>query len=248
MSKIEWTEKTWNPITGCTEVSEGCKNCYAKSMAGRLKAMGVKKYKNEFDVTLHHDEIDKPLHWKKPCKIFVCSMGDFFHSDVPPEFIDELLEVMGTCPQHTFQILTKRPENIYDKLYKVTKEFPLRYLGGNDYVENVWIGTTIESSHHLKRSKWLRGFPASVKFLSIEPMLSDIDLVSHKTHLDVDWVIAGCESGANRRHANIDWFRSLRDQCIDAEIPFFLKQMEVDNKVVKMPKLDGQIWDQYPIK
>jgi protein gp37 len=226
-SKIEWLDggKTWNPVTGCTPVSPGCENCYAAVMARRLQAMGQAKYRDGFKVTLHPDELSKPLHWKKPQKIFVCSMGDLFHRAVPFEFIGKVMDTIKQTPQHTYQILTKRVERMSD--------FFVRYPLPN----NVWLGVTVCNQNEVYRKiPALIPIPAKLRFVSIEPMLEAISLSGflHKIMIGgngklvkgwVDWVIVGGETGANARPMNPDWARAIRDQCRVAGTPFFFKQM-----------------------
>ena len=244
MSKIEWTEKTWNPVTGCTKVSEACRNCYAEVMAKRLQAMPAtkEKYKNGFKVTLHPESLDEPLKWKKPQMVFVVSMGDLFHEDVPYEYIDKVMEVIRATPQHTYQILTKRPNRMGVFFAE---------LNNRTLPSNVWLGTTVESRKYYYRIEDLctiRG--ASVRFLSCEPLLgdmSDIDLDG------IDWVITGGESGVNARRPFVEWFRILRDQCRCSNVPFFFKQWGTwGSDGVKRSKrengslLDGREWKEYP--
>lgn len=254
MSKIPWTEKTWNPIVGCTKISEGCKNCYAERMAKRLKAMGQEKYEgvvgdNGWTGAIcvpTFTQINEPLERRKPTMYFVCSMGDIFHDVVQLSTSQiRVFETMNNCPQHTFQILTKRPDNMVEFFRK-----HVRLLS-----PNIWLGVTVEKPEYLHRIRSLLSIPARTHFVSIEPMLSRIELQLHSRYLwdnggkCLNWVIAGCESGPGRRPAQIDWFRSLKDQCVDAAVPFFLKQMEEPygySKLVKMPELDGKVWDQRP--
>jgi protein gp37 len=243
MTKIEWTEKVWNPVTGCTKVSEACKNCYAEVMARRLQRMpgSADKYRNGFNVTIHVGCLGEPLEWKKPSMVFVCSMGDLFHKDVSFDFIDMVMNVIRECPQHTFQILTKRPERMaeyFNDLRGVPK--------------NVWLGTTCESSKHYDRIDHLRRIKsAPVRFISCEPLLDnmpDIDLDR------IDWVITGGESGACARPTDPHWFRSLRDAVLATHrVKFFFKQWGAwGEDGVKRSKykngsvLDGETWKEYP--
>jgi len=228
MSKIEWTEKTWNPVTGCTKISEGCKNCYAERMAKRLKAMGLKKYRNGFNVTMHTESLCDPFKWKKPCMIFVCSMGDIFHQDVKNGFVLEMFNVMKDCPQHTFQILTKRPV----WLWCYDGELPV----------NVWVGVTVENQQKFNRVLLLKRAKATKKFVSIEPMLGPINI----NLTGIDWVILGGESGPGARPIKIEWIRPIRDQCIDKGIPFFFKQWGGINKKKSGRLLDGREWNEMP--
>lgn len=247
-TKIEWTDETWNPITGCTPISEGCQNCYAKRMANRLKGRYGYDKDNPFKVTLHPDKLDEPLKWKKPRMIFVCSMGDLFHEDVPTTFIDQVLEIIAACPQHTFLALTKRPENLKHKIYGTTEENPYRQLGGGDYLSNLWLGVTAENQQRAdERIPMLLQIPAVKRFVSIEPMLGPVRFKTEKemyeeaagmglenmffsfnninpNGIGLDWTICGGETGPGARPMHPDWARSLRDQCHAAGVPFFFKQ------------------------
>ena len=244
MSKtnIEWTGHTWNPLSGCTKVSDGCKNCYAEKMANRLQAMGAKGYENGFAVTLHPDKLDEPLRRKKPTMYFVCSMGDLFHEDVPFEFIRKVWIIMIEARQHTFQVLTKRPDRMAEFL---KTHAPVRAMTGETYgkdslPKNIWIGVTAENQEQAdKRIPILLDTPAAVRFVSIEPMLGEINL--QKLHrkmvngalaypcaeqylFDLDWVIVGGETAANARPMHPDWVRSIQKQCEESKVPFFFKQ------------------------
>lgn len=230
-SKIEWTDATWNPLTGCTAISEGCKNCYAERMAKRLKLMGKARYANGFDVTLHPDLLDEPLRWRKPRMVFVNSMSDLFHKDVPLEFIKDAFAVMNKASRHTFQILTKRSTRLKELAPQLT------------WTPNIWMGVTVESSKYLHRVEDLRSVPAAVRFLSIEPMLSSLPGLK----LDgIDWVIVGGESGPGARPIHIDWAREVRDTCIRENAPFFFKQWGGTNKKKTGRILDGEMWGQFP--
>lgn len=249
-TKIEWTDTTWNPTTGCMKVSAGCKNCYAEKMTNRLAAMGQEKYQGiltdteRFNgkVRSHADELGKPYTWKKPRKVFVNSMSDLFHEDVSFTFIDQVFAVMAATPQHTYQILTKRPERMaeYFNSGRVSVELQKKYLG-NGYLTNVWLGTSVENQEQADiRIPHLLNCPTVVRFLSCEPLLGSVDLklyrgavLDHKlAHIiktgtgtpAIDWVIVGGESGPDARPMHPDWARNLRDQCKQASIPFFFKQ------------------------
>lgn len=232
-TKISWCDKVWNPVTGCTKVSEGCRNCYAEVMAKRLRAMGQPHYANGFKVTCHEDALDMPLHWRKPARIFVNSMSDLFHKDVPLKFIVEVFDTIAHCPQHTFMILTKRPER--------AREF-WTWLGKIPY-KNVWLGVSVENQRAAdERIPLLIRTPAAVRFLSCEPLLEGIILQGNGEYDDksvmvnrqylhgttgderINWVIVGGESGPHCRPMNPDWARILRDQCKAADVPFFFKQ------------------------
>lgn len=230
-TKIEWTDTTWNPLTGCSPISDGCKNCYAIKMARRLQAMGNRRYKNGFAVTLHPDLLDAPLSWKKPKMVFVNSMGDMFHEDVPLEYIQQVFATMEKASQHTFQVLTKRSSRMAD----LAAQLP--------WPKNVWMGVTIESDKYLYRAENLRKTPAVVKFISVEPMIGpvcEIDLQG------IDWVIVGGESGAQARTIEKEWAIAVRDKCTASAIPFFFKQWGGSNKKKSGKILEGEIWDQFP--
>lgn len=243
MSKIEWTEKTWNPVTGCTKISEACENCYAEVMAKRLSGMPAskEKYRNGFKLTIHPEALEEPYKWKKPSMVFVCSMGDLFHKDVPTSFIDSVIKVIEDNPQHTFQLLTKRAKRMFQFFYESGREIP----------KNCWLGVTCESGKHKGRIDYLRLLEAPVRFVSCEPLLgnmNDIDLDG------IDWVITGGESGVNARRTPADWFRGLRDACRRWNTPFFFKQWGAwGEDGVKRSKykngsiLDGKKWKQYPV-
>lgn len=248
ITKIEWADHSWNPITGCSPVSEGCQNCYAKRMAYRLKGRYGYLKDDPFRVTFHSDRLEEPLYWKKPSRIFVCSMGDLFHAEVKHEWIDKIWEIMAFCHQHTFLILTKRPQNIESMLYG-SSQIVCRELGGGDYLPNLWLGVSVENQRTAdERISVLLQIPAAKRFVSVEPMLSEIDLLPYLNPYSkrLDQIICGCESGPKRRMTEINWVRNLRDQCRHVEIPFFLKQIEINWKVVKMPKLDGCEWNKFP--
>jgi protein gp37 len=241
-TSIEWTDAVWNPVTGCTKVSAGCRNCYAESIAKRF--WGDRKFT---EVQCHPDRLDEPLHWKKPSLVFVNSMSDLFHKDVPDEFIERIFSTMYNAKQHIFQILTKRPKRMLDFISRSA------YLSNNP-PPNIWLGVSVEDQNTAEeRIPDLLYTPAAVHFVSCEPLLENIDLQLEgrnfrilELNQHIDWVIAGCESGPKRRPANADWLRSLQRQCNRASVPFFLKQMEVDGKVQRMPMLDGMTWLQYP--
>ena len=241
-TRIEWAEKSWNITTGCSPVSEGCQNCYAKRMANRLRGRYGYPADDPFRVTFHPERLKEPLRWQKPSRIFVVSMGDLFHEDVPWKDIDTIFWIIYQCKQHTFLILTKRPERM---LYYMTPN--PNNIGTDDPpfwpLPNVWLGVTIESPEYLWRADVLRQIPAAKRFISYEPALEplgEVDLTG------IDWIICGSESGPKRRPAKVEWIRDLKDQCVDASVPFFLKQMEINGKIVKMPELDGWIWNEYP--
>ena len=230
-STIEWTESTWNPVTGCTKISEGCAHCYAERMALRLKAMGQKNYVNGFQVTLHPHALNIPLKWKSPHMIFVNSMGDLFHNEVPLSFIQQVFEVMNNAYRHRFQILTKRAERLADLAPSL------------NWTENIWMGVTVESAAYLYRLEYLRNVKAAVKFLSLEPLLSpmpNMDLT------EIGWVIVGGESGPGARPMNKSWVTNIQQQCHDAKVPFFFKQWGGVNKKKAGRLLDGATYGEMP--
>lgn len=230
-SNIEWTESTWNPITGCNKISQGCKNCYAERMAKRLVAMKNPRYKNGFDVTLHPDLVDAPRNWAKPRKIFVNSMSDLFHEDVPLEFIQKIFKTMNETPRHIYQILTKRSSRLVDLA---------PYL---NWTPNIWMGTSIENEAVSFRVDHLRLTPAHVKFLSCEPLLGPLD----DLNLDgIHWVIVGGESGPGARPMEEDWVFSIRDKCSTNDVAFFFKQWGGVQKHRYGRELDGRTYDEYP--
>jgi protein gp37 len=230
-SKIEWTEATWNPVTGCSKVSPGCKNCYAERLARRLQAMGNRSYANGFEVTLHPRLLELPLRWKAPRSIFVNSMSDLFHEQVPVEFITQVFEIMKKASHHRFQILTKRSH----RLAELDKELP--------WSDNIWMGVSVESSDYVFRIDHLRRMGAKVRFLSLEPLLGPILNLS----LDgIDWVIVGGESGPGARMMSSSWVLNIRDRCLKANVPFFFKQWGGTNKCKSGRLLEGRAWDQFP--
>ncbi len=228
---IEWTNMTWNPVTGCTKVSQGCKNCYAERMAKRLKAMRSPRYTNGFNVTLHHDLLDVPKRWKQPRVIFVNSMSDLFHDDVPLEFIQSVFQTMRECPHHVFQILTKRSERL------------LELANDIDWPNNVWMGVSVEDDRVTNRIDDLRHVPAAVRFLSLEPLIGPL----HNLNLEgIHWAIVGGESGPKSRPMEQDWVRSIRTQCEAANVAFFFKQWGGVRKDLAGRTLDGRTYDEFP--
>lgn len=240
-SDIEWTDATWNPTTGCDQTSPGCDNCYALTLAKRLKAMGSERYQNDgdprtsgpgFKLTMHDDVIDAPRRWKHPRLVFVNSMSDLFHEDVTEDFIKRVFAVMSETPQHTYQVLTKRTK----RLKRIAPKL--------DWPPNVWMGASVESAAYRFRIEHLRGVPAAVRFVSAEPLLGplgDVDLDG------IDWVIAGGESGPRARPMDIAWGRDLRDQCVDQGVKFFFKQWGGRTPKAGGRELDGRTWDDMPI-
>lgn len=231
-SKIEWTESTWNPVTGCTKISEGCLNCYAERMAKRLHSMGQDKYRNAFNITLHPECLNEPLKLNKHQVIFVCSMSDLFHKDVPDKFIKQVFAVMNKASWHTFQVLTKRS----DRLAKLAPELT--------WTDNIWMGVTVESDAQKIRINDLLKTPAKIKYLSIEPMITKIEQLSLN---GIDWVIVGGESGPGARPIKEDWVTYIRDECLKSNVPFFFKQWGGTNKKQAGSLLQGEYWKQYPI-
>ncbi len=230
-TRIEWTDSTWNPVTGCTKISAGCKHCYAERLAIRLQAMGSPNYSNGFHLTLHEHMLELPLSWKKPSMIFVNSMSDLFHEDVPERFIQRTFDVMRRASWHTFQVLTKRSD---------------RLLELDSYVEwppNVWMGVSVENSKYTVRIDHLRQTHAQIWFLSLEPLLGPMDNLNLT---GIHWVIAGGESGPKARPMKKEWVSSIRDQCTIAETPFFFKQWGGLNKKRAGRLLEGRTWDERP--
>lgn len=230
-SHIEWTDATWNPVTGCTKISPGCKNCYAERLAKRLKAMGQANYRNGFRLTLQPQMLDLPLHWKTPKRIFVNSMSDLFHENVPTSYIKNVFEVMGRAHWHQYQILTKRSERARG-LNSVLKWAP-----------QIWMGVSVETEEFTYRIDDLRKTDAHVKFLSLEPLLGPLGKLNLR---NIDWVIVGGESGPNARPVDPAWVTDLRDQCLRAEVPFFFKQWGGVQKKRSGRRLDGRTWDEMP--
>jgi protein gp37 len=232
-TKIEWTESTWNPITGCTKISTGCKFCYAEVMARRLKAMGQPKYKNGFELTLHPDVLNEPYTWKKGKIIFVNSMSDLFHKDVPIEYIQQIFRVIKENPQHVFQILTKRAD--------VLKYYDSE--GWLDWSHNLWMGVTVENNNVTNRIEHLRKTGARVKFLSCEPLLTALPEMNLK---GIDWVIVGGESGRTPRPIKEEWVIDIKEQCHTADVAFYFKQWGGTNKKKNGRLLDGSRYDKMP--
>ncbi|MBI5266046.1 MAG: phage Gp37/Gp68 family protein [candidate division Zixibacteria bacterium] len=230
-SRIEWTESTWNPVTGCSKVSPGCDHCYADRMAKRLQGMGVHKYRNGFEVTLHPSELEAPLRWRKPQIIFVNSMSDLFHPQVPFAYVEQIFDVMRRANHHVFQILTKRSKQLVRAADKL------------DWPPNVWMGVTVESQPYTFRINDLRKTKAAVKFLSLEPLLGP--LVNLDLH-EIDWAIVGGESGPGARPMDKKWVRDIRRQCREQSVHFFFKQWGGVNKKAAGRTLDGRIYDAMP--
>jgi protein gp37 len=241
-SPIEWTEATWNPTTGCDRTSPGCDNCYALTLAKRLKAMGVEQYQADgdprtsgpgFKLTTHDEALTVPLRWRQPRLVFVNSMSDLFHEDVPEAFIDAVFEVMRETPRHTYQVLTKRTKRL------------LRIAPRLAWPANVWMGVSVESARYRFRINHLRQVPAAVRFVSAEPLLGPLGSVDLS---GIDWVIAGGESGVRARPMDITWGRDLRDQCVAAGVSFFFKQWGGRTAKAGGRELDGRTWDDMPVR
>lgn len=238
-STIEWTEATWNPVTGCTKVSPGCAHCYAETFAERFRGVAGHPYERGFDLTIRRDRLEVPLTWKKARMIFVNSMSDLFHPDIPLEFIVQVFQTMERANWHTFQVLTKRPE----RALELAPRLP--------WPAHIWMGVSVETQHFLHRLDTLRDIPASIRFVSCEPLLgplTSIDLTN------IDWVIAGGESGPRARPMKPAWVRNLRDECVSKEIPFFFKQWGAHNEHGKRVGkgragriLEGDIWSGMPL-
>ena len=231
-SSIEWTESTWNPVTGCTKISPGCAHCYAERMAKRLQAMGQARYRDGFRVTLQPDVVDMPLRWKHPRTIFVNSMSDLFHKDIPDEFIARCFSVMRQASQHTFQVLTKRPE----RAVELASCLP--------WPDNVWMGTTVENADYVHRIRSLVQIPAAIRFLSLEPLLGPIQRLPLK---GIQWVIVGGESGPAARPIELAWILQIRNQCVSRRVPFFFKQWGGVNKSLAGREIDGMYWSEMPL-
>lgn len=231
-SHIEWTEATWNPVTGCTKITQGCKNCYAERLANRLMKMGVPRYSDGFRVRLHPDVLELPKTWKKPRTIFVNSMSDLFHDDVPSDYIASVFRVMESVPQHTFQVLTKRSS----RLRALASRLP--------WPRNVWIGVSVENDKVLCRIDHLRVVPAAIRFLSIEPLLGPLRELNLS---GIHWVIVGGESGPHARKMEVDWVEGILRQCRAANVPFFFKQWGGTRKDLTGRTLHNRTYDEMPV-
>lgn len=232
-SSIEWTEMTWNPTTGCNKLSAGCKFCYAEVMSRRLQAMGVEKYKDNFKLRIHEKELELPYTWKKPKVVFVNSMSDLFHKDVPVDFIQRVFRVMKENPQHVFQVLTKRADL-------------LRYYDSEGWLEwthNIWMGVSVEDKRVLKRMELLQQTGARVKFLSCEPLIGPLPDMQLQ---GIDWVIVGGESGRTPRPMKPEWVQDIKTQCQRSNVAFFFKQWGGTNKKAAGRELDGQTYSEMP--
>ncbi len=230
-SNIEWTEATWNPVTGCTKISPGCKHCYAELLSMRLRAMGQRKYANGFDVTLHERTLADPVRWKRPQMIFVNSMSDLFHDDVPDEYILRVFEAMHRAGHHTYQVLTKRSE----RLARIGDMLP--------WAPHIWMGVSVENADYVSRIDDLRATSAHLKFLSVEPLLGPLPNLDLR---GIDWVIVGGESGPGARPMDEAWVTGIRDQCHEQGARFFFKQWGGVNKKKAGRELQGKTWDDMP--
>ncbi|MGB8764186.1 MAG: phage Gp37/Gp68 family protein [Burkholderiales bacterium] len=230
-TNIEWTEMTWNPVTGCTKISPGCKHCYAETMAKRLKAMGSARYQAGFKLTLQDDLVELPLKWKKPRVVFVNSMSDLFQEKIPLDFIKRVFDTMRRCPQHQFQILTKRPERLVEIAHEL------------EWSKNIWMGVSVESQDYAYRSKLLSQVPAQIRFLSVEPLLGQIKKLPLK---GIHWVIVGGESGFGARPMQPEWVEEIYLQCKTKNIPFFFKQWGGVQKHHTGRELFGKTFDEMP--
>jgi protein gp37 len=230
-SSIEWTEMTWNPTTGCTKISAGCKFCYAEVMSRRLHAMGIEKYKNGFELRIHEDALLIPYSWKSPKIVFVNSMSDMFHKDVPLSFIQKIFKTMNGNPQHTFQVLTKRADIL------------LKYHKKLTWTHNIWMGVSVENEKVMQRIDLLQKTDAVVKFLSCEPLIGPLHNMNLK---GIHWVIVGGESGRRARPMNVDWVLDIQDQCAKNKTAFFFKQWGGTNKKKNGRELNGKHYDDMP--
>ena len=231
-TKIEWTECSWNPVTGCTKISAGCQNCYAAIFAKRLKAMHNPRYTNGFNLTIHNDLLGAPLRWKAPRKVFVNSMSDIFHEDLPDEVILNIFDTMNKAEWHTFQVLTKRSERLQNLASKI------------NWTKNIWMGVTIESQDYVYRAENLKLTDAKVKFISAEPLIARLDNLELN---GINWIIVGGESGHYSRPMDKEWVIEIRDKAKEAEVAFFFKQWGGVNKKKNGRLLDGKTYDEYPI-
>lgn len=235
-SAIEWTDASWNPVTGCTKISSGCAYCYAERFAERLR--GTPAFPHGFDLVLHPERLELPKKWKQPRRIFVNSMSDLFHEEVPFEFVDAVFATMVEANQHTYQVLTKRPERMLDWARSREESFP----------SHIWVGVSVESQYWARRIDTLVDVPASVRFLSCEPLVRPLSLKEHVADGGLHWVIVGGESGPKARPMNPDWARLLRDECVEAAVPFFFKQWGGKTSKSGGRTLDGRTWEEYPSK
>lgn len=233
-SRIEWADVTWNPVTGCSHISPGCAHCYAERLAKRLQAVGLPKYGKGFEPAWHNADLFAPLSWKRPKKVFVCSMGDLFHRSIPDQVIYDVFAVMNAAAWQTFQVLTKRPARL--------QEIDTALRDGKYWTPNIWIGVSVETKDYLWRIDQLRETGAHVKFVSFEPLLGPIRSLNL---VGIDWVIVGGETGPGARPMEADWARAIRDMCLMARVPFFFKQW--GGMRSRCRELDEQLWNQTPV-
>ncbi len=242
-SAIEWTDATWNPVTGCTEVSPGCDHCYARTFAERWRGIPGHPYEQGFDLRLWPERLNNPLRWKKPRRIFVNSMSDLFHKDVPDEFILQVFTVMAQASWHTFQVLTKRPARLARLVPKITATLTQETNQTIPWPAHIWLGVSVETLRYKWRVDELRKVPASIRFVSAEPLL---DALQELDLWGIDWLIAGGESGPGHRPCNPKWIRELRDKCQREDVAFFFKQWGGRAPSSGGRLLDGRTWDEYP--
>lgn len=228
---VEWTEQPWNPVTGCTKISSGCAHCYAEKTAKWLQRIKNPRYKNGFDLTLHEDLLEQPMHWRKPRRIFIGSMSDIFHGDIPEYFVLKAFETMNKCPQHTFIVLTKRADNMENLSAKI------------EWTDNIWLGVTVEEAKYSDRIDNLKNTTANKKFVCAEPLLGDLGKLDLT---DIDWLVIGGESGKNARPMEEEWIVNLRDQCIDQNVMFTFKQWGGEKRKENGSLLQGQYHHDLP--
>jgi len=250
---IEWTDSTWNPVTGCTQVSPGCDHCYALRFAERFRGVPGHPFEHGFDLRLRPERLTQPLRWRKPRRVFVNSMSDLFHADVPDEFIAQVFAVMAASPRHTFQVLTKRPQRMrrwlshpaaQARVWEAARQLGLAVDGASWPLPNVWLGTSIENNNYAWRADFLRRTPAAVRFISAEPLLGPLDRLDLT---GIHWLITGGESGPGHRPCDPAWVRDLRDRCVAAGVAFFFKQWGGTRPTSGGRLLDGRTWDEYPV-
>lgn len=243
-SSIEWTDATWNPVTGCTEVSPGCDHCYARTFAERWRGISGHPYEQGFDIRLWPERLALPLQWKKPKRIFANSMSDLFHKDVPDHFILQVFEIMAQANWHTFQLLTKRPIRLAYLAPKITQRLAPFSAGSALWPSHIWLGVSVETMGYEWRVDQLRKVPAAVRFISAEPLLASLKSMNLD---EIHWVIAGGESGPGYRYCNPNWVRELRDNCQQKGVSFFFKQWGGRTPTSGGRLLDGRTWDEYPV-
>ncbi len=236
-SAIEWTDATWNPVTGCTKISAGCDRCYAARFSERFRGVPGHPFETGFDLTLRPERVEQPLAWKRPRMIFVNSMSDLFHKDVPSAFIDRVFETMEAAHWHTFQLLTKRSSLMRDYLKR-------RYEGSS-IPSHIWVGVSVEDASKVARVRHLQDAPPGIRFLSVEPLIGPVGRIDLR---GISWVIAGGESGPGARPMDAEWVREVRDQCLATQVPFFFKQWGGVRPKQGGRTLDGRLWDEFPMR